>query len=166
MSLHYTYATREELPRIVEIYNQIIPSRIATADLEPVSVDDRVEWFNSFDKHHPIWTIKDDDGNIIGWVSLAHFYGRAAYVHTAEISIYLDTKQRHHGVGSQTLEYVFSHLDRLGIKTVLAYIFGHNTPSQNLFKKYGFETWGHLPRMAEMDGVERDLDILGRRFSD
>jgi len=27
----------------------------------------------------------------------------------------------------------------------------------------GFERWGTLPRVAELDGIERDLVILGRR---
>lgn len=31
-------AEEKGLPNIVDIYNQIIPSRLATADLEPVSV--------------------------------------------------------------------------------------------------------------------------------
>ena len=39
-------ATREDLPQIVAIYNATIPSRAVTADLEPVSVQSRVEWFD------------------------------------------------------------------------------------------------------------------------
>jgi phosphinothricin acetyltransferase len=27
----------------------------------------------------------------------------------------------------------------------------------------GFSRWGHLPRVAVLDGVERDLVIVGRR---
>jgi phosphinothricin acetyltransferase len=29
---------------------------------------------------------------------------------------------------------------------------------------FGFETWGTLPRVAVLDGVERDLVILGLRL--
>jgi len=32
-----------------------------------------------------------------------------------------------------------------------------------LFRAYGFGDWGLLPRVAELDGVERDLAILGLR---
>ena len=28
----------------------------------------------------------------------------------------------------------------------------------------GFERWGLLPRVAELDGIERDLVIVGRRL--
>lgn len=38
--MEFRKAVHADLPRIVEIYNQIIPSRLATADLEPVTVAD------------------------------------------------------------------------------------------------------------------------------
>lgn len=38
MELGYRKATLRDLPKIVEIYNQIIPSRLATADLTPITV--------------------------------------------------------------------------------------------------------------------------------
>ncbi len=33
-----------------------------------------------------------------------------------------------------------------------------------LFRSFGFDEWGALPRVAVLDGVERDLIILGRRL--
>ena len=38
-------ATIDDLPGIVAIYNAAIPERMATADLEPVSVESRHAWF-------------------------------------------------------------------------------------------------------------------------
>ena len=52
----------------------------------------------------------------------------------------------------------------LGLQTLVGYIFGHNTPSLGLFEGFGFQRWGLLPRVAELDGVERDLVIVGRRL--
>jgi phosphinothricin acetyltransferase len=52
----------------------------------------------------------------------------------------------------------------LGIRTLLAFIFAHNAPSLRLFQAAGFERWGLLPRVAEMDGREYSLAILGRRM--
>ena len=56
------------------------------------------------------------------------------------------------------------HAGEFGIATLLAFIFGHNEPSLALFRSFGFETWAHLPHVAELDGIERDLLILGRRI--
>jgi len=48
--------------------------------------------------------------------------------------------------------------------TLLAFVFGHNEPSVRLFEAHGFTRWGHLPRVATLDGREADLLILGRRL--
>ena len=49
---------------------------------------------------------------------------------------------------------------------MLAFVFAHNAPSVALFERAGFVRWGLLPQVAELDGVERDLAILGRRLPD
>ena len=53
------YARLEDLPRIVEIYNSTIEGRMATADLEPVTVEQRVPWFEEHSPdHRPLWVMK------------------------------------------------------------------------------------------------------------
>ena len=42
-------ALLQDLPEIVAIYNTSIPGRKVTADLEPVSVENRLSWFHD---HH------------------------------------------------------------------------------------------------------------------
>jgi L-amino acid N-acyltransferase YncA len=37
----------------------------------------------------------------------------------------------------------------------------HNEPSLRLFEDFGFERRAHRPKVAELDGVERDLVVLG-----
>lgn len=97
-------------------------------------------------------------------ISLTYFYGRAAYDHTVEISIYIDENVRGQHLGTAALTFVEQNVAKFGIETVLAYIFGHNKVSQALFRKFGYEKWGHLPEVAELDGVKRDLDIFGKRY--
>ena len=90
-------ATDADLPRIVEIYNSTIPSRLVTADLEPATVEDRTDWLNQRDKErHPVMVF-DDSGEVRGWWSLQPFNERAAYDCTAEISVYLDEQVRGRG---------------------------------------------------------------------
>ena len=163
MELGYRKATLKDLPKIVEIYNQIIPSRLATADLTPITVDERKGWFEAFDENHPIWVIEYQN-EVRGWVALEHFYGRPAYDHTSEIVIYLDQRLRKQGVGTKTMEFIIRQLPKLTVDTIVAYIFGHNIPSLKLFKSFGFTQWGLLPQVAELDGIKRDLVILGRHF--
>ena len=61
-------AVASDLPAIVSIYNASIPGRMATADLEPVTVTEREEWFHGFDpEHRPLW-VYEQDGAIAGWM--------------------------------------------------------------------------------------------------
>lgn len=166
MALHYRDAGIGDLPAIVEIYNSVIAGRMVTADTDPINVESRIAWFNAHEPvHRPLWMVMDDD-TVIGWVSYQWFYGRPAYNGTAEISIYLDENARGKGYGEKILVHAMNSCERLKIKTLLGYIFAHNTPSLNLFRKLGFHDWGHFPKIAVLDGVERDLIIVGKRINE
>jgi len=110
-----------------------------------------------------LWIV-EYEGKTCGWVSLQSFYGRPAYNATAEISIYLHENYRGKGLGKRILKKVFEECPRLGIETLLAFIFAHNEPSIRLFSGLGFEKWGLLPEVAVLDGVKHDLVILGKRI--
>jgi L-amino acid N-acyltransferase YncA len=164
MTLPYRDATLDDLPAIVAIYNSTVASRTVTADLEPVSVESRAAWFHAHGPDaRPLWVV-EDGGQLIAWLSFSDFYGRPAYRRTAEVSIYLHERARGKGLGRQLLAAALEKAPALGIDTVLGFIFGHNEPSLRLFRGFGFADWGTLPRVAVLDGVERDLVILGKRL--
>ena len=156
-------ATETDLPAIVAIYNAAIPGHMATADTDPVTIENRNNWFHEHDPNgRPLWVALENDV-IIGWLSFQSFYGRPAYHSTAELSIYINLNFQRKGIGSALLAKAIEQAPRLGLKTLLGFIFAHNDASVRLFKKFGFQTWGVLPRVAELDGVERDLVIVGLR---
>ena len=151
-----------DLPRVVAIYNASIPGRLATADTEPVTVEQRQPWFAANGARRPLW-VDEQEGGVLGWVSLTSFYGRPAYGATAELSVYVAPEAQRRGLARALLAHAIAEAPRLGLTTLLGFVFGHNTPSQALLGQQGFARWGHLPRVAVLDGVERDLDILGLR---
>jgi L-amino acid N-acyltransferase YncA len=162
--LYFSDASLDDLDKIVAIYNSTISSRMVTADLEPVSVESRIAWFHEHQLgKRPLWTVKNKE-EVIGWVSFQNFYGRPAYNATAEISIYLHPLQRGKGLGKLVLDHSMNECKNLGIKTLLGYIFAHNAPSLGLFLKAGFTEWAHLPDIANLDGIERSVKILGKRI--
>lgn len=164
-ALTFRHATEQDLPTIVAIYNSVIPGRMVTADTEPVSVESRRAWYHNHNPlKRPLYIISDGD-TIIGWVSLESFYGRPAYNHTAEVSIYLDEAARGKGYGKEILKTIIDQAPALGVKSLLGYIFAHNEPSLKLFKSFGFEQWALFPNVAVLDGVERSLIIVGKRVA-
>jgi phosphinothricin acetyltransferase len=163
-SVQIEYACREDLPRIVEIYNSTIESRMVTADLEPVTVEQRVPWFEEHSSdHRPLWVMRHN-GQVVAWASLSSFYGRPAYNGTVEVSVYVDQQSRGIGAGGRLLNTIFDACPALGIKTILGFVFGHNEPSLGLLRKHGFEQWGYYPEVAVLDGINRDLAILGKKM--
>jgi|SRR5690606_5582194 len=163
--LHFRDASESDLDKIVEIYNSTIPSRMVTADTDFVSVESKKKWFFDHNpKKRPLWIVENKDGNVLAWVSFQSFYGRPAYDATVEISIYIDSNYRGQGLGTQILEYALQKAPEYGFKTVLGFIFAHNEPSLKLFYHFGFEDWGNLPKVAQLDGREIDLKIVGKRI--
>jgi phosphinothricin acetyltransferase len=51
---------------------------------------------------------------------------------------------------------------RLGFTNLVGLIFGHNIASLRLFQQFGFERWGLLPGVTRLDGIKRDVVIVGR----
>ncbi len=158
-------AQQADLAAIVAIYNTTIASRDVTADTEPVSVASRQAWFDDHTPgRRPLWVV-ERDGEVIGWLSYSNFYGRPAYAGTAELSVYLAPAARGQGLGRYLMEQAIARAADYKIHTLLGFIFGHNGPSLALFDAFGFARWGDLPRVATLDGVERDLVIMGKRVA-
>ena len=159
------HALEADLPAIVAIYNAAIPGRLATADTAAVSVDSRREWFTAFDPaSRPLW-VAEHGGQVAGWLGLRSFYGRPAYHRTVEAAVYVAPDMQRRGIAGALLSHALAAAPSLGVSTLVAFVFGHNDASLALFHRAGFADWGTLPRVAELDGVERDLVILGKRLT-
>jgi phosphinothricin acetyltransferase len=138
-----------------------------SADTEPVSVEQRLPWFHEHDPARRPIRVAEEDGEVVGWLSLGDFWdGRPAYTCTAEIGVYVREGHRGEGIGRRLLQEAIELAPDLGIKTLTAGAFAVNEPSLELFERFGFEKWACFPRVAELDGTEIDLVVLGRRLEE
>jgi phosphinothricin acetyltransferase len=158
-------ARESDLPAIIAIYNAAVATRLSTAQLDPVTLEDRLPWFREHaPERHPLW-VADLDGTIAGWLSFQSFIDRCGYRGTAELSVYVHDQFRRRGIGKTLLEQAIARAPALGLVALVGYIFGHNAPSLELFERFGFQRWGMLPRIARLDGIERDVVIVGLHLS-
>jgi L-amino acid N-acyltransferase YncA len=148
-------AQLDDLPAIVDIYNQSIPSKLSTGDTQPLRVEDRLDWFREHrPEEHPIF-VAEADGQVVGWCSLSAYRpGRAALRRTVEISYYLSYAHHHQGIGTALVKHALAACPALGIKHVFAIVLEGNQASLDLLNKMGFEQWGYLPQVADFDGRE------------
>jgi phosphinothricin acetyltransferase len=145
----------EDLPKIVSIYNQAIPGKRSTADLEPVLPEEREAWFSEHNANtHPIF-IAEIDNEIAGWCSLSAYRpGRMALRFTAEISYYIGSTFHRRGVATTLIRHAITVCPQLAIKTLIAIVLERNTASIRLLDTMGFQQWGLLPGIADFDGEE------------
>lgn len=164
MKTEVIHAAFSDLERIVEIYNASIPSGMATADTEPVSVESRFNWFEAFNQtSRPILLLKAD-GVVVGWCGFRDFYGRPAYQNTTEVAVYIDPMHARKGFASMLLDVGLKNVHYHGVENILAFVFSHNVPSLNLFEKHGFVRKGELDAVADLNGIKRSLTLLQRRL--
>lgn len=164
-------ARESDLPRIVEIYNIAVASRKCSCDLEPTTVEARLPAFRKHSSdHRPLWVAEDahsPESGVIGYLGFFPFMNeRPGYFITADLAIYLHPEYHGRGVGSWLLEQAIAFAPTIGVETLTATIFASNDSSLRLFEKYGFERWGFMPRVARLEGVEKDLVLVGRRIAE
>ncbi|MBI0426745.1 GNAT family N-acetyltransferase [Psychrobacter sp. NG27] len=167
-------ASKEDLAGVLDVYNQSIPGKQATANLALVTVDERMAWFEEHinSTTRPIYVVKkalahNDSteqtvSQVVAWGSFSDLYARTAYHISTEISVYLSQDCHGQGLGSSLTRWMLSQAPRLGIRNVIALVFAHNQPSLGLFRKLDFEQWGYMPEVCDMDGFIADVVMLGK----
>ncbi len=169
MRFTHRHATEADLARIVEIYNAAVATRSCSCDLDPITVEARrASFLKHTPDHRPLWVAEDADdpaAGVIGYLGFFHFMNeRPGYFMTADLAVYLHPDYQRCGQGSYLLEQAIAAAPGLGIEVLSATIFASNAGSIRLFEKHAFERWGFMPRVARLEGSERDLVLMGRRL--
>ena len=154
-----------DLPKIVDIYNQAIHTKSSTADLTPIQVEDRQDWFALHTpQRYPIF-LAEVDYAIAGWCSVSPYRpGRMALRFTAEISTYIDRAFHRQGVATRLINHAISECPKLQIKTLFGILLEKNIASRLMLEKLDFQKWGFLPRVADFDGEECGHFYYGKRI--
>jgi phosphinothricin acetyltransferase len=158
-------AKEKDHPDIIKIYNHAVDEKFATADTEHVIPESRKEWFAQHSPEtYPIY-VAEENNEIIGWCSLSpHRPGRKALRKVAEISYYIHKDHRRKGIANSLINHTIESAKSLGFKNLITILLDLNKPSIYILEKFGFEKWGHLPDIAEIDEVICGQYIYGRKI--
>ena len=109
--------------------------------------------------------VAEDSKSIVGYLTISAYRpGRMALRHTAEVSCFIDFNHHRQGIASNLLQHAIDMGSGLQIKTLFAIIVDSNVASIRWFEKHGFAKWGHMPRVAEFDGIEVGHLLYGLRI--
>ncbi len=158
-------AKETDYSQIISIYNHAVDEKFATADTEYVTVESKKEWFAQHSTEtYPIY-IAEENSQLTGWCSLSpHRVGRKALRNVAEISYYIHKEHRGKGVANTLITYTIEKAKELGFKNLISILLDLNKTSIYILEKFGFEKWGHLPNIADINGVICGQFIYGRRL--
>jgi phosphinothricin acetyltransferase len=154
-----------DLKSIVDIYNQAVVAGKATADMMSITVEDRLDWFAAHNKdQYPLYVLETEE-KILGWGSLSPYRnGRDGLKSTAEISYYLDYHHHGLGYGKMLIDYMLKDCERLNIHNVFALLLEVNERSAGILESFGFEKWGFMPNVVNMNGLICGHLILGKNL--
>jgi phosphinothricin acetyltransferase len=162
-NINIRIAHKSDWQTIIDIYNQAVQEIGKTADTELQSVEGRKNWLEQhLNPKYPI-LLAETNSKIIGWCSLSpHRPGRKSLERTAEISYYIDRDYRKKGIATTLIKATIEKAKEREITNLFAILLDLNAPSINLLEKMGFEKWGHLPKVAEINGEICGQYIFGK----
>jgi L-amino acid N-acyltransferase YncA len=149
-------ATEADVPAITDIYNYEVLHGVATFDVEPKTLDDRLAWFRETQQPPHCVVLADQGGTVVGWGCLHQFHTRPAYRFTTEDSVYIHQDRRGEGIGKLILAELIERARQRGFHTVLAGMTEGNEASVRLHRSFGFE----------VIGVQRDVGYKFERWLD
>jgi L-amino acid N-acyltransferase len=153
-------ATDDDLPAILEIYNDVIIHTTAVFQYTIHTTEMRREWFETKkEQGFPVFVALD--GPVItGFSTIGWFRAWQGYKYSVENSVYVDSKFRGRGIGKQLLEPLIGAARTLNMHTIVAGIEAANIESITLHEKFGFREVAHFKEVGFKFGRWLDLKFL------
>jgi len=122
---------------VVNIYNYYIDNTIVSFEEKPILGCDMLERIATVHSAGYPWLVAEDQNKIVGYAYANQWNNRAAYKHTAEVSVYLSYLDMSRGWGTKLYESLFEKLRNMSIHTVIGGISLPNPASVALHEKFG-----------------------------
>ena len=152
-------ATKQDLNRIVEIYNWAIENTSATFDTDSKTIQSQLGWFESHDEKHPV-IVARENGRVLAWGSISPWSDRCAYSGTGEISFYVDPDFHRKGIGFNILKRLIEIGKEKNFRTLVSRIAGKSEASVHLHKKLGFSNIGTMKNVGKKFDEIIDVHLM------
>lgn len=151
-------ATLDDLAAVNDIYNQYVAETHYTFDVEPMTMDARLEWFTHYatiGRHRLVVAVSD--GHVIGYACSSRFRPKPGYETSVETSIYLAPESVGRGAGSRLYEALFKTLEGEDVHRAYAGIALPNPASVAVHERFGFKRVAHFTEQGHKFGRYWDV---------
>ena len=153
-------AIDNDLPAMLEIYNEIILNTMAVWHEEPHTLEMREQWFSlKKEQGFPV-LIAESQGVLIGFCTIAPFRPWSGFRFTVENSVYVRAESRGQGVAKLLLPPLIAAAKELNIHAMVAGIEASNATSIAVHEKFGFIEVAHFKEVGYKFGNWMDLKFL------
>ncbi|GAK09431.1 GNAT family N-acetyltransferase [Geomicrobium sp. JCM 19038] len=155
-------ACKDDLQKILAIYNDAILHTTAVYSYQPETIIEREQWYNQkLESGYPVF-VCERGGEIAGFATYGAFRDWPAYQYTIEHSIYTDINHRQKGVATDLLQAIIKDATSENYKTIIAGIDATNEGSIRLHQKFNFTHTGTMKNVGYK--FERWLDLAFYQF--
>jgi phosphinothricin acetyltransferase len=150
-------AVKADAQIINDILNYYVERSTATFITEPQPLEQRLLWLEEHSGNHPA-VVVESNGEVIGWGALSSFRTRAAYAHTAEVSVYVRHDFHRRGVGRAMLTDLIARAKSLGHHVLIGGCCNESAASISLLESFGFSRVGTFHDVGRK--FDRWLDVI------
>jgi len=153
-------ASENDLPQLLDIYNDIIINTTAVYQYEVHTLQMRKEWFaTKRQQGFPVFVAEDNE-LIVGFSTIGPFRQWQAYKYSVENSVYVASHQRGKGIGKLLMQPLIDVAMQMDMHTIVAGIDATNEVSLQLHKNFGFEEVAHFKQVGYKFNRWLDLKFL------
>ncbi len=154
------HASKNDLPQILDIYNDIIHNTTAVYYYEPHTLEMRTKWFEERQEQgFPIF-VAEEEGAILGMSTIGPFRVPTAYQFSVENTVHVAATARGRGIGKLLMPPIIKAAKELKMHAIIAGIDASNEVSLKLHQSFGFVEVAHFKEVGYKFGRWLDLKFL------
>ncbi|MGE7871033.1 N-acetyltransferase family protein [Bacillus paramycoides] len=139
-------ATKKDLTFILDIYNDAILNTTAVYAYKPVTLENRIDWYEQKQADgYPI-LVYELDNKVVGFATFGPFRAWPAYKYSIEHSVYVNKEYRKNGIGTSLMKALIAITKEREYMTLIAGIDAENEKSIAMHKNFGFVYSGTISK--------------------
>lgn len=153
------FCRRDDLQAILHIYNDAIVNSTAVYHYEPVTIENRIAWYEEKKEQKLPILVWSEEDVVMGFATFGPFRPWPAYHYTVEHSVYVHPGYRGKGIGNKLLLEIIRIAEEREYKTIIGGIDASNVGSIRAHKKVGFVHSGTIHQAGYKFGKWLDLSF-------